>query len=397
MPLSARSSTPRLPKSILAHTSTALLVLALTACGGAGSGDDDPFGGSGGGGGDGGGAATVASVNKIAFPAGSPDIGSLQATNDGVYLRMYDHPSGYDVVVKRTARGSTNGRWMEWTLPVVAASFTPKLSTMEGVDEFGIHWAGIAEGTGTRRYGTSNMNNGGISFDYLDDRNIELIVPDGDTSTSALAWGLRSGQVYRESRSGTASTSFSARYELVASISDTGLGTWPTVADGTGVLYAASGTDLYRVGATGDVRSWDFSSLGYGFIHTLIYKHDRLWIGYADRVMTLPRGSNTVSSFATLNNPMAAMATGPQFCIAAGTLYGSDGRAWDGLPSAGTPRSWMQTPGTLTPQGSLAASELSGAVSSGMFCAGSSSPVIYAAGVDLAAGGEMKLFAITPR
>lgn len=396
MPLSTCLSNTRLPTSILSYSGVALLAFSLAACGGAGS-DDGPFGGSGdGGGGDSGGAATVASVNKIAFPTGSPDIGSLQATNDGVYLRMYDHPSGFDVIVKRNARGATNGRWIEWTLPVVAASFTPALNTIEGVDEFGIHWAGIAQGTGTRRYGTANMNNGGISLNYLDDRSIELIVPDGDTSTSALSWGLRSGSVYRQSRSGTGSTSFSARYELVASISGLGSG-WPAVADATGNLFAASGSDLYRVGATGDVSSWDFSSLGYGNIHTLVYKHDRLWIGYADRVMTLPRGSNTVSSFATLNNGFAQTALQPQFCIAAGTLYGSDGRAWDGLPSAGTPRSWMQTAGTLTPQGNLAVSELTGAVSSGMFCAGSSSPVIYAAGVDLAAGGVMKLFAITPR
>ncbi|MBX3618462.1 MAG: hypothetical protein KF891_00505 [Rhizobacter sp.] len=386
----------------LARTCIALLALSLAACGGS-SGTDDPFtgsggeGGAGGGGGGSGGTAAVASVNKIAFPAGTPDIGSLQATNDGVYLRMYDHPSGYDVVVKRNAHGSTTGRWLEWTLPVVAATFTTALNTTEGVDEFGIHWVGIAQNTATRRYGTANMNNGGISLDYLDDTSIERIVPDGDSSTSALTWGLRSGEVYRESRRGTASTSFSARYELVASISDTGLGTWPTVADGTGYLYAASGSDLYRIGATGDVRHWDFSSQGYGYIHTLIYQYNRLWIGFSDGVYVLPAGSTTVSGFATLDNAMATTATSPQFCIAAGTLYASDGRAYDGLPTAGTPRPWIQGPGTASPPDMLAATEITSAVHSGMYCAGSSSPVIYAPGLDLADGGQMKLFAITPR
>lgn len=380
----------RLPR--LSHTSTALLALSLAACGGSSSSNDVP--GTGGGGGSGG-TAAIASATKVSFPAGSPDIASLRATNDGVYLRMYTS-SGNDVVYKRTARGSSPGRWMQWTLPVVAASFSPALVENEGVDEFGIHWVGLAQGAG-RRYGTANMNNGGISLNYVDDRSIELIVPDGDASTSALSWGLRSGSVYRQARGGTASTTFSARYELVASISDTGLGTWPTVADGTGNLYAASGSDLYRVGATGDVHTWDFSSIGYGFIHTLVYKYNRLWIGYGNRVFTLPLGSNTVSSFATLDNTLAQSATEPQFCIAGGTLYGSDGMAHDGLPSIGTPRSWLQGPGTVPPQGTLAITEIRGAVSSGMYCAGTGTPLIYAPGLDLAANGTMKLFVINPR
>ncbi|HEY0819377.1 MAG TPA: hypothetical protein VGD46_11410 [Rhizobacter sp.] len=371
------------------------LALSLTACGGSSSGDDAGGGGSGGGGS--GGEASVASVNKFSFPAGSPDIASMQATNDGVYLRMYD-TGGNDIIVKRTARGSTTGRWMQWQLPVVAASFSASLTTSEGVDEFGIHWAGIAQGTGTRRYGTANMNNGGISLNYLDDRNIELIVPDGDSSTSALSWGLSGNYVYRESRSGTASTSFSARYERTATLSATGLGTWPAVADGTGNLYAASGSLLFRVGATGDASRWDFSSLGYGSIHTLVYKHNRLWIGYRDRVMTLPLGSNTVSSFATLNHAFVFTALQPQFCISGGTLYGSDGMAYDGLPSiTTTPRSWLQGPGSVSPTTQMAITEITSAVQSGMFCAGSSTPTIYAAGLDLSAGGAMKLFAITPR
>ncbi|MBL0726893.1 hypothetical protein [Piscinibacter sp. HJYY11] len=385
MPLPARFTRP----------SAILLALSLAACGGAG-GDDAASSGGGGGGGGGGGAATVASVNKFSFPAGSPDIASMQATNDGVYLRMYD-TGGNDIIVKRTARGSTTGRWMQWQLPVVAASFSASLSTTEGIDEFGIHWSGIAQGTGTRRYGTANMNNGGISLNYLDDRNIELIVPDGDSSTSALSWGLSGNYVYRESRSGTASTSFSARYERIATLSSSGLGTWPAVADGTGNLYAASGSNLFRIGATGDARRWDFSTLGYGSIHTLIYKHNRLWIGYRDLVMTLPLGSNTVSSFATLNHSFATTALQPQFCISGGTLYGSDGMAYDGLPSINTPRPWLQGPGSVSPATQLAVTEISSAVQSGMFCAGSSTPTIYAAGLDLSANGTMKLFAISPR
>lgn len=376
------------------RASAILIALALAACGGS-SGSDDAFGG-GGGSGNSGSAATTARAQKVDFPAGSPDIAKLRATNDGLYV-LVSPASGNDVVYKRTARGTTPGRWMQWTLPVVNGAFSPSLTENEGVDEFGIHWVGITQGTTPDRYGTANMNNGGISLNYVDDRGIALIVPDGDASTSALSWGLRSGAVYRESRSGNASTNFSARYELVASISDSGLGTWPTVADGTGNLYAASGSDLYRIGATGDVRSWDFSSLGYGYIHTLIYKYNRLWIGYGTRVLTLPLGSNTASSFATLDNTLAGSALQPQFCIAGGTLYGSDGMAYDGLPSVGTPRPWLQGPGTMTPQATLAVTEIRSAVSSGMYCAGPGTPRIYAPGVDLAANGEIKLFVINPR
>jgi hypothetical protein len=379
---------------ITKRTSATLLALTLAACGGSSGSDDDPFGGAGGG--SSGGAATIASAEKVDFPAGSPDIAKLRATNDGLYVRV-SPASGNDVIYKRTTRGTSPGRWMQWTLPVVNASFSPSLTENEGVDEFGIHWVGITPGTAPDRYGTASMNNGGISLNYVDDRAIALIVPDGDASTSGLSWGLRSGAVYRQSRSGTASTTFSARYELVASINDSGLGDWPTVADGTGNLYAASGSDLYRIGATGDVRSWDFSSLGFGFIHTLIYKYNRLWIGYGTRVLTLPLGSNTVSSFATLDTTLAGSTTEPQFCIAGGTLYGSDGMAYDGLPSLNTPRPWLQGPGTMSPQATLSVTEMRSAVSSGMYCAGTSTPRIYAPGVDLAANGAMKLFVISPR
>lgn len=378
----------------LSRTSAALLAFTLGACGGSSSSDDS--GGGGGGGGGSSGSAAVATANKFSFPAGSPDIASLQATNDGVYLRLYD-TGGNDVIVKRTGRGSTTGRWMQWQLPVVAASFSAALSTTEGIDEFGIHWSGIAQGTGTRRYGTANMNNGGISLNYLDDRNVELIVPDGDSSTSALSWGLSGNYVYRQSRGGTASTSFSARYERIATLSASGLGTYPAVADGTGNLYAASGSNLFRVGATGDTQRWDFSTLGFGTVHTLIYKHNRLWIGYRDRVMTLPLGSNTVSSFTMLTSGFAVTALQPQFCISGGTLYGSDGMAYEGLPSLGTPRSWLQGSGSMSPSTQMALTEITSAVQSGIYCAGSSTPTIYAAGLDLTAGGTMKLFAITPR
>ncbi len=379
------------------------LAALLAACGGGGGGGDDgPFGGGGGGGGGGGAGggstATVATAQKVDFPTlGTPDIGSLHATNDGVYLRMYDTTAGTDVIVKRTARGSTPGRWMQWTLPVVAGTYRAAYTDNEGVDEFSIHWVGLSPTYGPPRYGYSNMNNGGISQDYEDDRRMKMIVPDGDASTSGLSWGLKSGEVWRESRRGNASTHFSARYERIATISDTGLGGWPAVADSTGQLYAASGSDLYRIGATGDVEQWDLSQLGYGNIHTLIYKHNRLWIGYRDRILTLGLGEDTIRSFSTLTHPLAATAFGPQFCIAGSTLYAADGTAYGALPSSTTQRPWLQGPGTVPPETLIALTNISSAVQSGMYCAGNGTPTLYAAGIDLADGGKMKLHLITPR
>lgn len=194
------------PSHFLSSASALLVTLSLAACGGGGS-----SGGSSGNAGGGGSAASIASASKFTFPGGSPDLGSLSATNDGVYVRLYDNAGPTDVIAKRTLGRGTPAGWLQMSLPVTG-TFAPIVTDNEGVDEFGIHWNGIAPGTGTNRYGTSYMNNGGVATNYLDDRTVDRIVPDGDATTTGREWGIRAGQIYRKSASGSLSTSFSARF-----------------------------------------------------------------------------------------------------------------------------------------------------------------------------------------
>lgn len=371
----------------------ALVTLALAACGGAGS--DAPSGTSGGGADTG--TAYTAGLTKVDMPSGissrSPDGRSLRATNDGVYLSLGD--SGLaTIIAKRTVgRGSTAG-WLQYTLPATGTSTyaTPTI-TNETPDAFGILWKAGS------RYGYANMNNGGTSVNYLDDVNIRVLVPDGPYSTSGREWMLNGATVFRKSTGGGAGTNADARYDRLLNLNSTYLGETASASDGAGTLYAASGDTLYQIGATGSLQSYDFSPLGFGNLHTLIYRHGRLWIGYADRILYLEGG--TVRSFATLANVFTLAATAPKFCISGTTLYGSDGISYEGmnLPGSASARNYLQSSDNVAGSDGIKLSEIKAAITNGLYCSDSSNgfgPYVYTLGLDIASGTQ-KLFVITPR
>ncbi|HEX3140801.1 MAG TPA: hypothetical protein VHQ87_12150, partial [Rhizobacter sp.] len=225
----------------------ALLATLLAGCGGAGS--DTDLGGSGGGSGSAG-TATTAGLTMIDMPTGvgsrTPDGSSLRATNDGVYLSLGDS-SLPTIIAKRTVgRGGSAAGWLQSTLPPGPAVWTPSTETQELPNAFGIMWSVDGAGTASR-YGYTNMNNGGVQANYLDDLGMRVMVPDGPASTSGREWVLNGATVYRKSTGGTGSTDASARYSPVANVAETYLGDAAAASDGAGTLYAAAGSTLYRI------------------------------------------------------------------------------------------------------------------------------------------------------
>lgn len=367
--------------------------LSLAGCGGAGS--DSP--GSGGGG-NGPSAAVTAGLTKVDMPTGigsrTPDGRSLQATNDGVYLSLGE--SGLaTIVAKRTVgRGGSPAGWLQYTLPATGSStYAATTITTEGPNAFGIRWKAGS------RYGHANMNNGGTLVNYLDDLNIRQIVADGPDSTSAREWLLNGAAVFRKSTGGGLGTNAAASYDRVIGIADTYLGDVAAASDGVGTLYAASGATLYKISITGTAQTFDFSSLGFGNIHTLIHRHGRLWVGYADRILFLE--GNTVSSFATLSNVFTLAATAPKFCISDTTLYGSDGLSYQGIniPSSTSPRNYLQSSDNVAGSDATKLAEIRSAIANGLYCSDSTAgygPYVYTLGLDIASGTQ-KLFVIAPR
>jgi hypothetical protein len=388
------------PPRFLLRSWPASIALALAACGGAGS-DDLGLGGSGGSGGTG--TAQLASLDKIVIPTTggrSPVGNSLRATNDGVYVKTTGS-SVPDVVMKRTlGRGSAAG-WLSATLPGGVSSYAPTETSQEGPDVLGIAWNVAVPTSGSgRRYGYSNINNGGIAIDYLDNLGFEVTVADGDLSPSARDWAVSGNKVYRKATGGGVSTASADRYTLVATLADTDVGEIAAAADNDGTLYAASGATLYKIPTSGTASSWDLSSLGFGNVHTLVWRHGRIWVGYADKV--LYANGTSLQVLATLQNVFTLSATAPKFCISGTTLYGSDGRAWQGidLPGPGiAPRNWLQSSDNVAPGDAMKLGEMKSALGGGIFCAdatGGFGPYVYSLGLDLSTGTQ-KLFMMTPR
>ena len=374
------------------------LVLLLAACGGAGSdsGDSSSGGGSSS-------TATTAGLSKIDTPTtgGRTPVGnSLRATNDGVYLKLTGS-SVPDVIAKyNIGHGpSAPAGWLQSTLVGSVSTYVPLDTATESANEFSIFWGVAAPTTGTdRRYGMSNMNNGGTSTNYKDNLAINVIVAAGTGSTTGQEWAVAGKSVYLKSNSGSVSTDSKDRYTLVATVIDSNLGDVAAVADGTGKLYAASGSTLYRITATGSVSTWDFSTLGFGNIHTLVYRHNRLWVGYADRAMYLD--VDTVKGFTTLANTFTPTSITPRFCIGGTTLYASDGQSYLNVdsPTSISSRSYLQSSDNVASGDLMKLGEMKSAVAGGVFCSDGTNgygPYVYTLGIDLASGTQ-KLFMITP-
>jgi hypothetical protein len=131
-------------------------------------------------------------------------------------------------------------------------------------------------------------------------------------------------------------------------------------------------------------------------VHTLIAAHGRLWIGYGDRILTLSKDGK-LASFARLAGVVATVL--PTFCIAGTTLYAADGTLRQGIDVApGAPRSFLQSPGSLSAEESGLLLQMKAALMQGTYCGNSPGfgPVIYTLAVDIPSGKPM-LYEIRPK
>ena len=315
-------------------------------------------------------------MTRIDPPFGSEIDGrEIYATNDGVYLSAQG-PQG-NQVLKRTIGQGTPAGWLSVNLPKGSATFAVSSMHDEAPNEFSVWWA-VYGGT----YGTWNMNNGGISFSYPNAGNVHRFVPIGARNSIGGHWAIASDRlIYRKRRGGSGSTEFKDMYnrfdlerpiykDLAATSED-------------GLMLYLPGADLHsliRVDLKGRQTRYDLAPFGSGPINTLIAAHNKLWIGYGNRIITLK--DDQLKPFARVQ---ALTINRPSFCLSGVDLYTAEGRVIKSVdfpaddPSTLNQRSYLEDRPKVKPEEVQALIEARTAVNGGVYCALGSSlnTVIY--------------------
>jgi hypothetical protein len=335
----------------------------------------------------------IAQVEKIALPDGLHfDSARMHATNDGIYLSATGTGKG-TVVVKRTAgRGSPRG-WLTTTLPEGDVTFAPSSLRPEDPDVFSIRWV-----SRPGRYGSRNINNNGLSQDYKQGNEAVAFIPLGAKSNDGRHWVIGTGgRIYLRSSGGDGSTDFDHRFDQIYEHGD---GIFPTLAtsnDEGSRLYIASSDrkSVVEIKMDGSAEKYDLSEVGSGYINTMIFGHNRLWIGIGDQIVTLT--DKKIAPFFKMN----VVATyQPTFCLAGTQLYTADGQVMDGIDiTPSSPRSYLQSTHNIRAEDAVTLALVKGSLMGfGIYCAeGVGSPVIYSQIMDPPESLDVKLLAIGPR
>ncbi len=282
-----------------------------------------------------------------------------------------------------------------YTLFDSGATFSVSSLRQEDPDVFSISWVT------PRQYGSANINNGAISLKE-ENNGAHALIPFGAKSTWVRQWAIgNGGEVFLQKSGGDGRRDFRGRFD---SISDGALSLYKDLAatDEAGTTLYAVASDLRSIvqfTATKQAVPIDLSAFGPGLVNTLIAAHNRLWIGYGDQILTLRDGK--LSLFAKMNGVLATHH--PTFCMAGTTLYSADGQFRESVNiTSNSPRSFLQDSSNHHQEDIMTLAEIKAALNLGMYCADSTSsdPLIYAWGLNLAAGddaGKQKLFVISPK
>jgi hypothetical protein len=330
----------------------------------------------------------IAQLDRLAFPAGLElGYGPWFASNDGLYLPLKASADERIFAAKRTVgRGSPAG-WLTSALPS-GASFALSSRAREAANAFSVNWASDS------RYGAINLNNNGTQTQARNDVGPLQFIPGGGRSPSIDAWALSSRHIYCKSSGGNASQDFSQNYRQLAQAS--GRAAVAAAAEDGARLFIADGLQsILEVSATGTLKRHDLSSLGNGPLHTLIHAHDRLWIGYGERILSLDRAGK-ISSLARMSGIIANNSA--QFCLAGSTLFTADGQVFHGVDvTPSKPRPYLHDGATLKEADRQDLLQMQTALRGGMYCAADQgSTVIYALGSPAIGSLTQQLFSIRP-
>ncbi|MCU1716364.1 hypothetical protein [Pseudomonas sp. 5P_3.1_Bac2] len=330
----------------------------------------------------------IAQLDRVAFPAGLElGYGQWFASNDGLYLPLKASADGRIFAAKLTrGRGSPAG-WLTSALPA-GASFALSSMATETANAFSVNWAT------EKTYGAINLNNNGTQSQARNDAGPLQFIPGGAQSQSIDAWALSSRHIYRKSSGGNASQDFSQNYRQLAQVS--GRATVAAAAQDGARLFIADGLhSILEISATGTLKRHDLASLGNGTLHTLIHAHDRLWIGYGERILSLDR-SGKISPFSTMSGIIATNTA--QFCLAGSTLFTADGQVFYGVDvTPSRPRGYLHDAATLKEADMQDLLQMQTALRGGMYCGvDQGSQVIYALGSTAIGSLTPQLFSIRP-
>lgn len=333
----------------------------------------------------------IAPPPDTSFASGRPF-----ATNDGLYVRL-SAKNGGTLAGKFTTGRGTGARWL--TEPISkngVGTFDVGDLGYEEVDSFDTLY--IDPNGGQYRFGTWNMNNGGIQTNFELDIGARLkhFVPIARKQTYAARWAIGSDAVFHERLSRSTETKFSAVYD---EIPVSGIQTDLFVTDDEGMTLYLAGSDLQsivRISSDKTIKRFDMKAFGDGWVNTLIHTFDTLWIGYGSRVIALTGDKLTL--FTNIDGLLPSY--NPTFCIDGASMYLGNGELIQnisGVPSS--PRPFLQTGKPAdNPEDLLKLMRLKSAIGIGIYCAEEHDwgPHVYALAPDQSSG-ELRIFKIVPQ
>ena len=270
--------------------------------------------------------------------------------------------------------------WLEMSVPTTSTVFAPAdTGTTSGIH---IDWAGFRSSDVRQIYNYLNAP-------AFDDIPIAAIV--ANNGNTARQWAISSaGTVWYRSSGGGLGTNARITFDEIkdTGLSNLGQNSSTAVADGTGILYASSGSTLARVTVTKELKTWPIPDR----VTTLVWAANTLWIGAGDKVYRL--SGDSVELYATLSGGLVGIsAVAPTFCVSNSNLYGANGMVYRSITSgsaAPTPVSYLKS-GSQADLSSFMASQItSGAFgAAGVYCSDNIDQFVFTVLVDQSGVGQL--------
>ncbi len=304
------------PARTLARAAIGCLVLGQFAgCGGAGEGGSS--------------SSSPQSSPVVTPPAtrvaqiellGNGDIEDVIATATGIY--GVDKRGTTDTVMKWQSTSGARG-WLSASLPVSTTAFTPR--QLEDDPGISILWAGLTPDR-KRLYNAFNSA-------AEDDIVMFRIIAGGIKTAQRREWLIDAyGTAWIKSTGGTQSRLARDNYTKIYVSGKSDLGEFAAVADESDlVLYAATGRQLYRIGADKKVAIWEFPAP----VLTLVSALGATWIGAGTTIYKMT--GDTITQYAVLPNLL--LGPSPMFCINKQDLYAANATVYKGVQFGPAPES----------------------------------------------------------
>lgn len=348
--------------------SMCLPLLVTTGCGGGDARNDTSSG-------------SIGQSNKITYAqwellGEAPD--KLISRPTGIYGLRRTSGSADKIVKWQRTPGAVG--WLEMALPTTSTVFAPAdVGSTSGIQ---VNWAGFRASDVRQIYAYLNAP-------AFDDIGITSIV--ANNGNSSRQWVItRAGAVWYKSSGGGLGTNASVIFDKIrdTGLSYLGQNSSTAVADGTGILYASSGSTLARVTLSKELSTWSMPDR----VNTLVWAANTLWIGAGDKVYRL--SGDSVQHYATLSGGLVGIsAIAPTFCVSNDNLYGANGMVYRSISagsSAPTPASYVKSGSQVDASSYMASQITSGAFAgAGVYCSDNIDQFVFTILVDQSVVGQL--------